>query len=106
MPHFVAVASTSDILPGQAKAYVVGDREIALFNIDGRFHAIENVCPHQGAPLADGWIDGHVVTCPWHAWCFDVRSGEMPGMLGLANVDVFDVQIDGSTISVSPEPRL
>ncbi len=106
MPHFVAIASTTDILPGEAKAFVVGDREIAVFNVDGSFHAIENTCPHQGAPLAQGWIDGFAVTCPWHAWCFDVRSGEMTGMVGLSCVDVFEVQIDGSTISVSPEPRL
>lgn len=106
MPHFVAIASTTDIPPGEAKAFVVGDREIAVFNVDGNFHAIENTCPHQGAPLAQGWIDGFAVTCPWHAWCFDVRSGEMTGMVGLSCVDVFEVQIDGSTISVSPEPRL
>ena len=106
MPRFVAVASTSDILPGEAKAFVVGDREVAVFNVGGAFHAIENICPHQGAPLAEGWLDDYHVTCPWHAWCFDVRNGEMTAMPGLSSVDVFDVQIDGSTIRVSAEPRL
>ncbi len=105
MPRFVAVASTADIPPGQAKAFVVGDREIGVFNVDGTFYAIENTCPHQGGPLADGWIEGCVVTCPWHSWSFDVRTGAMSAMAGSASVDVFDVQIDGSTVTVAAEPR-
>ncbi len=105
MPRFVAVASTADIPPGQAKAFVVGDREIGIFNVDGTFYAIENTCPHQGGPLADGWIEGCVVTCPWHSWSFDVRTGQMAVMAGFSSVDAFDVQIDGSVITVAVEPR-
>jgi nitrite reductase/ring-hydroxylating ferredoxin subunit len=104
MSKFVPVAATADIPPGKARAYVLGDREIAVFNVAGRFHAIENSCPHQGGPLAEGFIDGDVVTCPWHAWCFDVRDGKMT-FGGLTSVDAFDVHVDGSTISVCSEPR-
>jgi nitrite reductase/ring-hydroxylating ferredoxin subunit len=104
MSEFVSVARTADIPPGEAKAFVVGDREVAIFNIDGAFHAIENTCPHQGGPLAEGSLEGQVVTCPWHAWCFDVTTGEMT-MGGFTSVDAFDVQLEGSTISVSSEPR-
>jgi nitrite reductase/ring-hydroxylating ferredoxin subunit len=104
MPSFVPVAHVGDIPPGQAKAYVVGDFEIAVFNVNGDFHAIENACPHQGGPLAEGWIDGTIVTCPWHAWCFDVRDGSMT-LGGYTTVDTFDVQVEGSTISVWSEPR-
>ncbi len=104
MSSFVSVATTADIGPGEAKAYVVGEREIALFNVDGQFYAIENACPHQGGPLAEGFIDGPQVTCPWHGWCFDVTTGKMT--LGdYSAVDAFDVQIEGSTVSVSPDPR-
>jgi nitrite reductase (NADH) small subunit len=101
---FVPVTTTSDIPEGEAKAFVVGDREIALFNVAGSYYALENACPHQGGPLAEGYIDGTVVTCPWHAWCFDVRTGKMA--LGeYSTVDAFDVQIVGSTINVESEPR-
>jgi nitrite reductase/ring-hydroxylating ferredoxin subunit len=98
------VASTADISPGEARAFIVGDHEVAVFNVDGHFHAIENFCPHQGGPLAEGFIEGSVVTCPWHAWCFDVTDGRMT-MGGYTSVDAFDVQVDGSTINVSTEPR-
>ncbi len=104
MSDFVPVASTVDIPPGEARAFVVGDREIAVFNVSGRFHAIENACPHQGGPLAEGFIEGEIVTCPWHAWCFDVTDGKMT-LGGFTTVDVFDVQVEGSTISVSSAPR-
>lgn len=105
MSRFVAVASTSEIPPGEAKAFIVGDREIGVFNVDGTFYAIENTCPHQGGPLADGWIEGCVVTCPWHSWSFDLRTGELIALAGLSSVDIFDVVVDGATISVALEPR-
>jgi nitrite reductase (NADH) small subunit len=105
MSRFIAVAATADIPPGQAKAFVVGDREIGVFNVDGTFYAIENTCPHQGGPLAEGWVEGCVVTCPWHSWSFDVRTGELVAMPGLSSIDVFDVHVEGSTICVAPEPR-
>jgi nitrite reductase/ring-hydroxylating ferredoxin subunit len=104
MSTFVSVAPVSEVPPGEARAFVVGDREVAVFNVDGAFHAIENACPHQGGPLAEGFIDGKVVTCPWHAWCFDVTDGRMT-LGGYTSVDAFDVQVVGSTITVSDEPR-
>jgi nitrite reductase/ring-hydroxylating ferredoxin subunit len=104
MPRFVPVTTTTAIPEGEARAFVVGDREIALFNIAGRFYAIENTCPHQGAPLVDGWLEGNLVTCPWHGWCGDVTTGKM-SLGDYTAVDGFDVQIVGSTISVCSEPR-
>jgi nitrite reductase/ring-hydroxylating ferredoxin subunit len=104
MSRFVAVASVDDIPAGRAKAFVVGSYEIAVFNVAGRFYAIENSCPHQGGPLAEGYLEGARVTCPWHAWCFDVTDGKMT--LGdYASVDPFEVRVEGSTLSVSVEPR-
>jgi nitrite reductase (NADH) small subunit len=62
--------------PGRALEAVVGDRVIALFNVDGQFFALDGVCPHQGGPLGEGELAGCVVTCPWHGWQFDVTSGQ------------------------------
>ena len=104
MSSFVRVASTGEIPPGQAKAFVVGPREIAVFNVAGSYYAIDNACPHQGGPLAEGWVEGCVVTCPWHAWSFDVRTGAMTPS-DLCTLDTFEVQVAGSAISVSLEPR-
>ncbi len=104
MRKFFPVATLDEVPAGAAKTVVLGEREIALFNVDGTIYAIDNICPHQGGPLADGWLDGTVVTCPWHAWCFELRTGKMV-LSDLASVDVFDVQLEGSTITISSEPR-
>ena len=104
MSDYVAVAQIGDIVPGSAKAVVVGGREIALFNVGGTFYALDNTCPHQGGPLAEGWIEGMQVTCPWHAWTFKLADGKMT--LGdFASVDAFDVRVEGESVLVSRKPR-
>ena len=102
MSHaFIPVAQVSEIPPGTAKAVTVGDREIAVFHAAGAFYAIDNICPHQGAPLAVGYIDGVTVTCPWHAWCFGLADGKMT--LGdFAEVDTFAVRVENCVIAVAP----
>lgn len=55
---------------------VAEDRIVALYNVDGTFHALDGVCPHQGGPLGNGTLEGCIVTCPWHGWQFDVRTGQ------------------------------
>lgn len=70
------VAKLSAIPVGGAVTVIVGDRKVAIFRIkDREVCAVDNTCPHQGAPLAEGYLDGTTVTCPWHAWEFDVRTG-------------------------------
>jgi nitrite reductase (NADH) small subunit len=101
---FVTVARVEDVAPGTGTAVVVDRREIALFNAGGTFYALDNTCPHQGGPLAEGWIEGNTVTCPWHAWCFRMTDGQMT--LGdYASVDVFDVRVENGDVLVSRTPR-
>ncbi len=101
---FVTVARATDVAVGTGKAVVVGDREIALFHIDGTFYALDNTCPHQGGPLAEGWIEGCTVTCPWHAWTFKLTDGKMT--LGdYASVDAFDVRVVDDEVQVSRTAR-
>ena len=69
------VASIADCPPGTSRELVVGERIIALYNVDGNIHALDGVCPHQGGPLGKGELVGCVVTCPWHGWQFDVSTG-------------------------------
>ena len=62
--------------PGQCAAIDLNNgRELALYNVDGEFYATENFCPHRGAPLAEGYLAGHVIECALHGWQFDVRDG-------------------------------
>lgn len=70
------VANVADVPPGRGIEAVAGDRIVALFNVEGEFFALDGVCPHQGGPLGKGDLQGCILTCPWHGWQFDVRSGE------------------------------
>ncbi len=98
------VANVSDVAPGSATTVVIDGREIALFNIAGTFYALDNTCPHQGGPLAEGWIEDATVTCPWHAWCFKLTDGKMTlGEFG--SVDAFSVRIEGERVAVSRTPK-
>ncbi len=75
MAEFIEVADATQLPPGAQLAVRARDREIALFNIEGRIHAIDNVCLHRGGPLAEGLLEGTIITCPWHLWGFDVETG-------------------------------
>ncbi|MFN0206857.1 MAG: Rieske (2Fe-2S) protein [Planctomycetota bacterium] len=76
MPQFTPVCKTTDIPAGSGKPVVAGGVTLAVFNINGAFHAIGNTCPHRGGPLGDGSVSGTVVTCPWHGFAFDCTTGE------------------------------
>ena len=73
MGEFVKIASVSEIAPGQARLVNIKGKAIALFNIEGNFFALDNACTHEEGPLAEGEIEGHEVTCPWHGARFDIR---------------------------------
>jgi len=75
MSDWVRVADANDVPPGTAKELTAAGRVVALFNVNGEFHALDGVCPHAGGPLGEGVLQGSVVTCPWHGWQFDVTTG-------------------------------
>jgi nitrite reductase/ring-hydroxylating ferredoxin subunit len=76
MPEWKRVCTLSDCPPGAAIELVAGETMVALFNLDGTLYALDGVCPHQGGPLGKGKLDGCIVTCPWHGWQFDARTGQ------------------------------
>ena len=76
MDDWVRVASTKDCPPGSALEVVADGRIVALFNVEGTFYALDGICPHQGGPLGKGFLSGCIITCPWHGWQFDVRTGQ------------------------------
>lgn len=100
MSEFVRVANTDEILPGQAKLVEVNGTEIALFNIDGHFHAIDNSCTHVGGPLCEGEISGGEVTCPWHGAVFEVATGRAVGPPAMEAVNRYNLRIDGGNIEI------
>jgi nitrite reductase (NADH) small subunit len=99
MAGFVKMATLDELPPGGAKEVEHEGRIVAIFNVDGVISAIDGICPHHGGPLADGPIEGTCVTCPWHGWQFDVRTGKS-SINARTKVDVFVVKVEGDDILV------
>lgn len=71
----VKVATVGEVEAGQGRVVEAEGKTLALFNVDGAFYALDNACAHRGGPLGEGDLDGPTVTCPWHAWRWDVKTG-------------------------------
>jgi nitrite reductase (NADH) small subunit len=99
MGNFVKVAEAKDLAPGQGKTVEANGREIALFNVGGTFYAIDNTCKHRGGSLGEGELDGTVVTCPLHAWTYDVTSGECFDDPSCA-IYRFPVKVEGNDVLI------
>lgn len=99
MPQSVRVATVGEIPPGTGKEVVAGDAIVAVFNCDGQFHALDGICPHSGGPLAEGQLTGCTVTCPWHGWQFNVRTGVNCLNPRMQHTN-YPVRVDGADIIV------
>jgi nitrite reductase/ring-hydroxylating ferredoxin subunit len=93
------VARVEDVPPGSARAVRAGERDVALFNVGGSFHATQGNCLHLGGPLGEGRLDDCVVTCPWHGWQYDVRTGENEFDRALV-LETFDVVVEDGDVKV------
>ena len=85
---------------GAAKEVEYEGRIYAIYNVDGVISAIDGICPHQGGPLADGVIEGTTVTCPWHGWQFEIRTGKTP-LGSKIRQAVYEVKIEDHDVLVA-----
>jgi nitrite reductase/ring-hydroxylating ferredoxin subunit len=115
-PREHVVCRADELLPGERRLVAVGKFGIGIYNIEGRFYALTNFCPHQGAPLCLGKVqgtnvadaqapagmrrvlEGRVVRCPWHRWEFDITTGRMIAD-ARKGIRVYEVEVrDGKVI--------
>lgn len=76
--QWTEIARVEDVPPGQGRSVTAGNRELAVFNDDGAFFAIDDTCPHEGASLGEGTLHDGRVICPLHSWVFEIRTGRCP----------------------------
>jgi nitrite reductase/ring-hydroxylating ferredoxin subunit len=88
----------SEVACGSVKR--IDELDIALFNLDGTFFAIKDVCTHDQAPLSEGELDGDTIVCPWHGACFSVRTGEALSLPATEPVETFPVILQGDEVYV------
>ncbi len=106
MADFQSVAKVDDIPEGQGRAFPVDGRMVAIFRVDGEFFAINDTCPHMGASLAEGDVEGTAVWCPWHAWRFCVKDGTwLDNPKAQLRTDCYPLRVQDSEIQIQlPDP--
>jgi 3-phenylpropionate/trans-cinnamate dioxygenase ferredoxin subunit len=109
-PKRIKIGDAGELSPGSSKIVIVGEIKVAVFNIEGNLYAIDDRCPHRGASLGEGSMDGVVLTCPLHEWEFDIRTGQCVGKPGneLKRFEVFvtgdSLLLDVSSIGEEEKP--
>jgi len=107
MPEiWLRVAALAEIADDAPLAVKLGDTPIALYRLDGRLYALDDVCPHEFALLSGGFVEGGAIECPLHQACFDIATGRC--LSGPATVDLrtYAVKVDGGAVFVrTPEPK-
>jgi nitrite reductase (NADH) small subunit/3-phenylpropionate/trans-cinnamate dioxygenase ferredoxin subunit len=101
--EFENVGKVSDFEEGQGRAVPVDGRMVAVFRTADEWYAIDDLCPHMGASLAEGYLEDHTVTCPWHAWRFCIKNGAWEDN-PRTKVDCFEVKIEGDDVLVREKP--
>jgi NAD(P)H-dependent nitrite reductase small subunit len=74
--EFFKAVPVDDLSEGEGKVVQAGLKKVALFNLEGEYHAIQNFCPHAGGFLGMGTVSGDCVRCPRHAWKFEIKTGK------------------------------
>jgi nitrite reductase/ring-hydroxylating ferredoxin subunit len=103
-PDFFKVAKVSDVPEGEMK--IVFQDLVTVANAEGKFYAFGNICPHAGGPIGDGFLEGCIVECPWHAAQWDVRTGEALTALATADIPLFEVRIVDDDIEIKLTPAV
>jgi len=100
MDKWINVATDAELQPGQFRTVDLDGVRIAVFNIDGQYHAIEDMCTHDGGTLTGGAVDGGVVTCPRHGARFSIKTGEALSPPAYEPVATFPVRVETGMVQV------
>jgi len=104
MSEYQAVGKVEDFDEGVGRAFAVNERMVAVFRRGDQFFAIDDICPHMGASLAEGHLEAETVSCPWHAWRFCIRDGTWEDNPRI-KIDSFPVRVENGEVQVLVEPR-
>ncbi|WP_375057503.1 non-heme iron oxygenase ferredoxin subunit [Zobellella sp. DQSA1] len=96
--NWVSICKLGDISDESPLAVKVGNKEIGVFRVEGRLHAIEDICPHAYALLTEGFIEGRTVECPLHEAIFDIPTGKLQSGPGCRDLHIYEVRVDGDDV--------
>jgi 3-phenylpropionate/trans-cinnamate dioxygenase ferredoxin component len=100
MTEWTNVASVEEFKPGSFRLVDVDDITVIVFNMNGKFYAIQDVCTHDGGTLSDGEVEGCEIICPRHGARFDIRTGEVTAPPAYEDVQSFPVRVESGIVQV------
>jgi 3-phenylpropionate/trans-cinnamate dioxygenase ferredoxin subunit len=100
---YYPVCEVDAIPPGERLFIEVGKFPITIFNIDGEFYAIADVCTHDDGPLGDGEVDDHQIICPRHGARFDIRTGEVLTLPAVRGVKTYPTRVEDNILQLGLE---
>lgn len=100
MGDFITIATTDELQPGERLVVELGREWVAVFNVDGQYYAIQDLCTHDDGPLAEGELNGCVIECPRHGAQFDIRNGKVLSPPAVVDVPVYKVRVQGNDIQL------
>jgi len=98
--RFVKVGRSAEVPDGRPEVFEIEDRHIAVYRLDGAYYAIEDICTHDGGPLAEGELEGQEVICPRHGARFDIKSGAATCMPAITPVESYPVRVEGDDLLI------
>jgi len=98
--RFIKVGRVSEIPSGRPEVFEVEDRHIAIYHLEDGYYAIEDICTHDGGPLAEGEVEGREVICPRHGARFDIKTGAVRSMPAITPVEAYPVRVEGDDLLV------
>lgn len=103
MSDWIEVAAVRDFPPGTCRVVATDDISIAVFNLDGRYYAIEDRCTHEETELSDGQLDGEEIVCPLHGARFSIVTGAVLGPPAYESLRTFPVRVTNGRVEVDGE---
>lgn len=100
MSGFVRVAKAADFADPAKTTVEVDETMVVLFHVNGKFYCLDDVCTHDGGPLGEGQLCGHVITCPRHGAQFDIRTGEVLKLPATSPTRAHEVKVEGEDVYV------
>jgi 3-phenylpropionate/trans-cinnamate dioxygenase ferredoxin component len=98
--QWITIATVDEVPPGERLVVEIGREWVAVFNINGVYYAIEDVCTHDDGPLAEGELRGTTIECPRHGACFDVTTGKVLSAPAVVDVQTYHVRVQGADLQV------
>ncbi len=100
MADYITVATTDELKPGERIVVEAKDHYIGIFNVDGKYYAIEDVCTHDDGPLAEGELNGTVIECPRHGAQFDITTGKVLRFPAITPVPRYEVRVQDGEVQI------